>query len=342
MQSNKFRALAAAVVAALGLAGCGGDGGGGAKPPPDNGGSTNVLFIGTNDGLVAAFHASTVAGVSYAATFADHAIVNNGVPDSVMLTAYDAARDELYVRSSGVVVAGSMPERVDVYAQASHMTAGATPAPARSLTFPGVAGFFSMHYDRVNDTLWVTGELQQDREPILWAFDHASTLSGNVTHSRSVTPVDRLTPPLDVAIDNGRSLLYVLDDGTGEIDVFADPAHVDADAVPVRTFISAGIGSALALDATRDILYVGGYRIDFYMVRGASTASGRPTTAVIQLAGAIEGPSVAVDAAHDRLYVGDGWSLFQVDDASTLTDGTALDTTKRLVTDQASMSFAFP
>ena len=102
------------------------------------------------------------------------------------------------------------------------------------------------------------------------------------------------------------------------------------------------IGSALALDATRDILYVGGYRIDFYIVRGASTASGRPTTAVVQLAGSIEGPSVAVDAAHDRLYVGDGWSLFQIDAASQLTDGSFLEDTKRLVTDQASMSFAFP
>lgn len=89
----------------------------------------------------------------------------------------------------------------------------------------------------------------------------------------------RIIEPIGVAIDRGRDILYVLNEGSPEILVFDQASTLNGNSPPART-LSAGDSyrdpSALFLDAEGDLLYVADRaENEIYIFRNASQAAGK-------------------------------------------------------------------
>ena len=104
--------------------------------------------------------------------------------------------------------------------------------------------------DTANDRLYVAN---QGGASIL-IFDHASTLTGNVSPTRSISgSATLLTSPLDVALDTVNNLLYVAN-GTSIL-VFSPASTINGNVPPVHN-INLGVSAGgLFLDAANNQLY---------------------------------------------------------------------------------------
>lgn len=325
MQSRKWPlAIACASVA---LASCGGGGGGGGSSSGGSGGSgsgtgsgtggnagssTNVLFATDyTHGTVAGFDTLTPSGE----TWGDHVLVT--VPGGGQSIAWDTARDELYVLVDWL--GSPAVHRVDVYAHASTMQSGAT--PARSITLSNLNETDAIVLDTPHDRLWIAGmrtNIANDGGE-LDVFEHASTLNGTPAADRRIVNIESIR---NMALDTTRSILYTI----GGVRSWEAYAYVDTDSMAsgaVPAFYIPGPGSfGIALDATRDILYMPDTTKGLTIVHGASTAASA-TTITVPFAGT---PVVTatVDSARDRLYLGAYTQAFVIDNASTLASTASL------------------
>ena len=331
MKQARWAALVAAAFGAALLPGCGGGGSSGTQTTtgPGGGGATNVLFATDFEGDIAAFPTLTPTGAS----FTGQVVASTSTQGSSL--AYDAARDELYSQVS-TFVGGSFHAGVEVFAHASTMQAGAS--PARSVTLAGMNSAEQILLETGSDTLWVNGS-DANSTSMVAVFDHASTLSGTVSPSRKVG-----VSAFDIAVDAGRSLLYAADE-FGTVSVFADAATLDGQPMPTRTFgVPEGAGH-LTVDGTRDIAYVSSFSTaKIYIVHGASSASG--LVPLIEIAFPVPSSSgiatLKVDPLHDRLYVSVGQSVYLFENASTLTAGSSVPVASVSLPGIAVDSYAFP
>ncbi len=113
------------------------------------------------------------------------------------------------------------------------------------------------------------------------AFKNIKGLTGSVTatpDAQIAGTTTQLNAPVGVAIDSGRDIMYVLNQGTPEILVFEQASTRDGDSPPTR-ILSGGsfmqTPSALFLDPQNDLLYVADRGADaIYIFTGASEAQG--------------------------------------------------------------------
>jgi len=188
------------------------------------------------------------------------------------------------------------------------------------------ANLFDFALDAANDRLYVA-----DLRSIL-VFNNASTATGNVTPSRTVTS---LPGPFGgfsggIFLDTTRNILYAATNflgATQNVQVF-DNAGTASAATASRTItITIRSISDIAVDATRNILYVYGTDGAGFAVvlsfDNASTLTGSvPPTRIISFpdSGGTGPVGIFVDTTNDRLYVprNDG-TIAVFDAASTVT-----------------------
>lgn len=110
-------------------------------------------------------------------------------------------------------------------------------------------------------------------------FKNVERLNGTVTADAEISGADTgINAPIGVAIDSGRDILYVLNQGTPEILVFEGASTLNGNSPPTR-ILSGGnsyqIPSALFLDAEGDLLYVADKgENQVYIFTNASQAEG--------------------------------------------------------------------
>lgn len=348
---NRAASAAVAACALAALAACGGGGGGssdngtGSGSSGGTGGSSGgtggvsggsggssspyVLFATDLAGDLAAF---TTLSPAAGTTVTGHLVET--LPDTGNALAYDAGHDELYVPSNTVVPGISQTSTLEVFAHASSMTAGA--APSRRVVLPDVFGVDAIVLDTLHDRLWVSGA-DTNSQGTIAVYDHASSMTGSATASRMLH-----VGGTSFALDAGRDILYV--PAEGGLAVFANASTLNG-----GVSVDHGIGGRawngdLALDASRDTLYsIDTDTATLYVTRGVSTLATATSTSIIPttitLPAGAQLYSVAVDAAHDRLYVGGQNAAYVIDNVSTLPAGAApasMLTTSGLVT-----AFAF-
>ena len=312
--------LALPLLAAAALGACGGS-----DPDPQSTAhpiAVNQLFIeDPHSGEIAAFPtASPQSGTA----FASHVVASlNGASGAM---AYDSVHDELYVAASATATDTAS---IRVYSNASTMTTG---TPTRTITFvPGIPAFSlvtTLSIDTATDTLWVYGRNGSDLIPIpagtLLTVAHASTASGQVADGSTVGVMAAGTTT-SFAYDAGRDTAYV----TGTIDSQGTPiGGVSVYPAASATFATSGLQSPsrnigiagavnVALDASRDILYVADAQRGLWIVQQASSAA----PILVGPVAMARTNFVAVDPANDRLVVGAGTNAYVFENASTLGAG---------------------
>jgi hypothetical protein len=266
-----------------------------------------VLFASTyGSGAITAFTTlSPAEGSSLSAN------VVETVPNSGFSLWYDTSHDELYSLYSDI----ALPPKVQamVFAHAATLKTGS--APARTLVLSDFRGATMLLVDTVNDRLWVSGS-DRNAQGLVEMFEHASTLSGTPTASRSMRIASQA-----IAIDFGRDILYTNSFGN-EVEVYLHVSTLSGQVSPDRKIGNVDTRQGLTLDASRDILYSAGGGNKIVALHGASTAATGPGTTVLMPAGTSLMNAV-IDPGHDRLYVGAQDGAYVIDNAATLGSGPA-------------------
>lgn len=294
----------AGVIASLALAACGGGGGGGGGGGDATAGASSGLDQGTAPGgSDTTGGTGTTSGVKHALFVTDTGNSELAVFDSLTpgvgsslsgsvisvtqlkgAIAYDGQRDLLYVASAASVL---------VFAGASTMAANSTPTRTISLG-SDFLWVNALRLDATADVLMVSGERSFDSQ--LLVIEQASTASGAAAPARTMTFNDHLR---DFAVDTSRAILYGLTSAVG-VHVYTGIDTATGVQQPSRHMLQNLFSTqALALDATSDRLYVTDTTAGVHIVDNASTTP--VATVTLALANAY---SVALDAAHDTLYVG--------------------------------------
>ncbi len=170
--------------------------------------------------------------------------------DSPEDIAIDQDRNLLYV---------TVTHGVAVFANASTVNGSAAPVSLITGTATGFSGDADkrLFLDTKNNRLYVT-------DPGSFAvmiFDNISTLNGEVAPNRIISST---TPTFDfiwgIAVDVSRDLLYVSDQNTKTITVFANASTASGNIAPTRTIGGAATTmngpSDIYIDSAADILYV--------------------------------------------------------------------------------------
>lgn len=165
-----------------------------------------------------------------------------------------------------------------------------------------------MAYDTQRDVLYATAG-ESYRPNTIVAFERAASLSGNITPSRTITPVIDLAPTITGLIyDKEHDALYV--NASGRVAVFNAVSQKSGSVKPDRLITGVEPGY-FAIDFKRAILYTQndttrGPLIFAYpnidTLTGAAPQSTRKMINFDQPGGRVEG--IAVDAANDRVYFG--------------------------------------
>lgn len=313
MEFFKRAARAAFAASAMGaLVACGGGGGGdsgsGASNGSGSGGNASPYVMFASDygsGSIAAFTTlSPAAGSTLAAN------VVEVVPDAGFSLWYDTAHDDLYTLYSDVFA--QVKVKVVVFAHAATLKTSA--APGRTLVLADFGSADTLLLDTANDRLWVSGS-DNDAQSLTEVFEHASTLTGTPTASRSMR-IDGHA----IAIDFGRDILYT-NHFANEVEAYSHVSTLSGRVFPDRTITNVNAGLGLTLDASRDILYTAATTsATVTALHGASTATTGPGTTISLPAGATLMNAV-VDPGHDRLYVGAQDGAYVIDNVSTLATG---------------------
>ncbi len=313
---NKFKSILSSTLIAVAVAACNGGGGGAAAPTPISklyvaGGSDPAISAfdsaTTADGAVPPDRkitgASTLLGNNYDVdydAFTDSLYVGtwntaqvliwDGVstadgdvaPSRVLAggttgivkahgVAVDSTRNLLYVSGDQGILVFDNVDTLDGDVAPLHTISGA------STTISG-GGELRMALDEANDRLYVT---DPNRVPDgVLVFDNVSTLDGDVAPSRVIAGAStNLSYPWGIAIDVGRDLLYIGDQVTNGVYVFANASTADGDIAPTHaitgpTSTIAGVSDTFVDEAT-DTLYITDADSDRVLVwDNASTVDG--------------------------------------------------------------------
>ena len=179
--------------------------------------------------------------------------------------AMDTARNVLYLTEQG---------KVRVWNNASTVTGDTV----QSRTITGLTLPEGIFDDAGNDRLYVA----DFSAPNISIYNHASTANGAVSPSRKLSGLSsRITSPAGVAVDSSRNVLYATDGNTNSILIWKNASTVNGNIAPTAVITGANtqISSPchLALDTSRDELYVGSYSTVFSKVlvfSGVSQLSG--------------------------------------------------------------------
>ena len=319
--------VATVLAGALGACGGGGDSAGGGGPSSD----PYVLFAtDLSSGTIAAF---TTLDPSAGQSLTAHIVKTQEGGTGI---AYDAVHDDLYALR---VDAHLTATTIDVFAHASTMASGA--APSRSIQVPGfrVGVDASIALDTTRDELWVGGSTDSTGNDLgrLAVVAHASSANGSVTPSRDIGGLPNFAT---FALDRLHAVLYLGGGGGGPHGIYVyENASALVTGTPLTRTINGVDGRApalMAVDEQRDILYVPDSTAGLGVVRNASTA----TQTVARLA--VPCLTVAVDSAHDRVYVGAFSNAYVFDDASTLTSSSTVPAVAVQAAGASIYSFAFP
>jgi len=305
-------------------------GGGGGESTNGNGSSSPYVLFATDlsSGTIAAF---TTLDPSAGQSLTAHIVKTQEGGTGI---AYDAVHDDLYALR---VDARLTVTTVDVFAHASTMVNGA--APSRSIQVPGFREDSAIAIDTTRDEVWVAGTTDSTGNNLgrLAVIAHASTASGSVTPSRDISGLPNF---VTFALDRVHAVLYLGGGGGGPhgIYVYENASALVTGTPPTRT-INGVDGRApflMAVDEQRDILYVPDTSTGLGIVRNASTS----TQTVAKLA--VPCLTVAVDSAHDRVYVGAYSNAYVFDNASTLGASSTVPAVAVQATGASIWSFAFP
>lgn len=289
------------------LTACGGGGGGSnaatppTQPPATPVQSGNTIFIGDwgNQKMGAIDTLTPAPGALAAKVFATD-------ESSWFDAAFDSTRNELYVAAF---------TKINVYANASKLDGTIT--AARTI-IPAISGYNSLKrvvLDKANDRLYIG--FKAPFSGGVAVFEHASKLNGTVAPSRIISgniSQDNFT------LDLKRNLLYAswTNGTTAEVYVFDHIDTFNGEASIARRISIPNFVRRLAIDSSRDRLYMVTVAKDAMILDGASTASGRPAVNMFSLPAQGLGSAVTIDAVNDRLYLGFDAQAFVLNDASKL------------------------
>jgi len=122
----------------------------------------------------------------------------------------------------------------------------------------------------------------------------------------------------ELALDPTKALLYYRNPSA--ILVFSNATKVTGNTAPTRTLTSAALGGGrgIAIDTTRDLLYVLEGDNSVLVFANASTANGAVTPLhTISGAAFSNAGGIAIDTTNDRLYVADLGNVLVFNNAST-------------------------
>lgn len=314
------RLAALLILAASGLAACGGSGyggGGGNMPVAGVGPSKLFLADSTNMQIGSLANSNPAAGML---TF-DRMITNYlnyaGFTSTMESLALDPANDRLYAGTGTSIV------QIDA---ASTYNGYPYPTPFPSVTISGSTG--SLFLDTVHHSLYVGNgsvgvQVYDVTSGITSASTPARTISGNFGGVFTIH---------GVAVDTtAKNFLYVSNSvgSTNQVSVFDNATGVTGSATPARTITPTISGTAkpvggVALDETHDVLYVaGGSTSPLVMVFSpASTADNTagaaiPTTTLTFPANV---SNVVLDVPNNRLYAISGGTVYILSGVSTAMD----------------------
>jgi hypothetical protein len=123
-----------------------------------------------------------------------------------------------------------------------------------------------------------------------------------------------------VALDPANALIYY--HNPTSVLVFGDATHATGNIAPTRTITSSALTAVqggIALDTTRNILYVGNGANTILVFTNASTANGATTPArTITASGMTSMYGIAIDTVNDRLYVANYANVQVLNNASII------------------------
>ncbi len=301
-------ALGFVVLSACGGGGSDGgtaDSGVGVNPPPPTlpvqGG--NKIFIGDigNEVLAAVDTLTPKPGALSAKIFTSDTSLWSDA-------AFDGTRDELYVANKN---------RIDVYAGASKLDGAIKPARTISPAVSGLLFVQRVVLDKANDRLYIG--MKAAFNGSVAVFEQASKLSGAVTPSRIIS--GNLYGGSFV-IDLKRNVLYDMVSGLPTTAIFAFD-HIDTvngDVTAARRLIVTGSAYGMAIDSSRDRLYINAGAGKIAIVDGVSSAAGQTAVTTLSVPATAVGSAITIDALNDRLYAGYGNTAIVLNDASKLTN----------------------
>jgi hypothetical protein len=152
------------------------------------------------------------------------------------------------------------------------------------------------------------------REASIFIWDDAATAAGDLAPTRRVSGASTtIDHPYGITYDPHADTIILADYDGDQVLFFAEASTMDGDVAPARALSGAStaiVGAHdVALDASRDLLYVSG-KHGIAVFQDASTVDGdvpparliAGTTTTLSDGGDLR---LAFDASHDRLYVGD-------------------------------------
>jgi len=195
----------------------------------------------------------------------------------------------------------------------------------------GFVNVTSLFLDAAGDQLYVGDRAGGGTVSTIYVIGNASTANNAVAPLRSITDTSTGDRKF-VFVDTANNLLYVTDNC--QVSVFIGASTLNgANLVPSRAFASCPTldngDHPLALDAGRNLLYVmnpsstdSGVMV-FQNANGANSPAEAPVRTIHgfplfsqSLPGGLR--NIFLDATHDRLYVVSSFSVFILDNASTL------------------------
>ncbi len=163
---------------------------------------------------------------------------------------YDSASDTLYVSNQ-------VGNSIEAFADVSTLNGNVAPSRTISGSNTTLQDPISLWYDATSDELYVASVNNASID----IFDHASTLSGNIAPSRTISGSSTtFVNPIALWLDNASDQLYVADYSNDSVDVFDNASTAHGNIAPSR--ILAGTNTTLSglwtiwLDASNNRLYV--------------------------------------------------------------------------------------
>jgi hypothetical protein len=312
MRNGFRRAAPFALIAAFGLAACGGGYSGGSGMGYGMSGAASKLFAADagGPGIGSLVNPDPPTGM----VVVDRFFYGSSITSSVESLALDTTNDRLYVGNGTSIL---------VYNGAS--MASGTPSPARTITGIGNAG--SLFIDPAHNRLYVG-----DTAAGVLVFDPADMANSMASVSRSITGSFGTTFQIHgIAVDAGNDILYVSNSTltptpSNQITLFTastakDPATIKATITPTDSGMTNLSVAGIALDSTHDRLYVAGPAstvMVFDLVSTLLTGARNPSRTITLLS---QIRSVAIDPVGDRLYAValSGFVIYIVEGASTAT-----------------------
>jgi hypothetical protein len=162
----------------------------------------------------------------------------------------DEGRDMLYLADAG----GTSPA-VQVYHGASTLASGDV-APSRTITSNDFVGIRSIFVDTDRRILYV-GDPDAS-PPAIFVFENATTVNGSASPDRTIAGTNTtLGGYFDMTGFAARNELYVANEATREVLVFAPASTANGNVAPARTFTSSAFQdtdrppNCIAIDPTR-------------------------------------------------------------------------------------------